>query len=212
MSTARPFSETETNTEVDWDADSARLSKNLAVVLSRAGRHAARRDPVTLELLKEWHARTMQGLRLPDPNCAGHFRGPPHLTGIGVRVGEHVGVSSAHVQRHLRGFITVLGNMLRQLDTVTPDIDELDIDGFQAAVEVAAWAHSQWARIHPFVNGNGRIARVLANAILMRYGVRPALRLRPRPGDGYAGACAAAMSGDHLPMTACLHELLRLGP
>ena len=218
MSTARPLSETEVDTDVDrgadWDADSTRLSKNLAVVMSSAERHAARREAVTLDLLKQWHARTMLGLRLPDAHYVGQFRGPPHLIGIGVRVGEHVGVSSAHVQRHLEGFITVLGNMLQQLDAAAPHIAELDLDGFQAAVEVAAWAHSQWARIHPFVNGNGRIARVLANTILMRYGVRPALRLRPRPGDGYADACAAAMSGDwgdHLPMTAYLHELLRAG-
>lgn len=195
----------------DWDAESARLSKNLMAVMAQAERHAARRDEVTLALLQGWHARTMQGLRLPDPKYAGHFRGPPHLVGIGVRVGEHKGAPSVQVQRHLDGFITALGNMLHQLDAVVPDIEQLDLDGLQAAIEVAAWAHSQMARIHPFVNGNGRIARVLANAILMRYGLRPVLSLRPRPDDGYAAAAGAAMLGDHLATAAYLRRLLARG-
>jgi hypothetical protein len=32
-------------------------------------------------------------------------------------------------------------------------------------------AHTRWVEIHPFVNGNGRTARMWANWILVRYGV-----------------------------------------
>ena len=51
-------------------------------------------------------------------------------------------------------------------------------------------------RIRPFANGNGRTARIWANALLMRYGLPPAIRLRPRPDGGYGDAGAAAMNGD----------------
>lgn len=35
---------------------------------------------------------------------------------------------------------------------------------------VAAAAHTWFVRIHPFIDGNGRVARLLLNLILMRYG------------------------------------------
>jgi fido (protein-threonine AMPylation protein) len=192
----------------DREADSAALLANLAAVMAQAEGHARRREAVTLELLQQWHVRMMQGLRAPDPRYVGQFRGPPNLVGIGVRIGEHLGTHSSNVARDLQSFIIVLGNMLQQLDAVVPDVRAIDLDGQQAAVEVAAWAHCQWARIHPFVNGNGRIARVLANGILMRYGQRPLLRLRPRPRDRYAQAALAAMTGQHLPLAEYLQRSL----
>jgi Fic family protein len=192
----------------DWDADSARLTRNLSALMAQAERHAARREAFTLALLGQWHALMMKGLRVPNPNSVGHFRGPPHLAGIGVRVGDHNGVHSSQVKRELDAHVEVLGNMLHQLDAAAPVGQALAMDTLEAAIEVAAWAHSEWARIHPFVNGNGRIARVLANTILMRYGLPPVLRLRPRPGDRYALAAVAAMQRQHLPMAEYLRTLL----
>ena len=40
-------------------------------------------------------------------------------------------------------------------------------------VELAAFAHHELVRIHPFLDGNGRCARLLANLILMRNGFPP---------------------------------------
>jgi len=40
-------------------------------------------------------------------------------------------------------------------------------------VELAAVAHQMLAKIHPFLDGNGRTARLLSNLILMRYGYPP---------------------------------------
>ncbi len=41
------------------------------------------------------------------------------------------------------------------------------------ATWLAAWAYAQVCIIHPFLNGNGRVARVLASAILLRRGWPP---------------------------------------
>ena len=87
--------------------------------------------------------------------------------------------------------------------------DEVDADGLAAVLDLAAWAHCEWARIHPFANGNGRTARLWANALLLRYGIPPVLRPRPRPGGGYARASARAMKGEWRPMAALLREMLR---
>ena len=40
-------------------------------------------------------------------------------------------------------------------------------------VELAAFGHHEIARIHPFVDGNGRVARLLCNLILMKDGYPP---------------------------------------
>ncbi|GAB4450272.1 MAG: Fic family protein [Anaerolineales bacterium] len=45
-------------------------------------------------------------------------------------------------------------------------------------VEVAALAHHQLTAIHPFVDGNGRTARLVMNLILFRAGYPPAVILR----------------------------------
>ena len=51
---------------------------------------------------------------------------------------------------------------------------------------------------HPsFANGNGRTARLLANTIVLRYGLPPFIRLRPRPNHGYNDAAEISMRGDY---------------
>jgi Fic family protein len=43
------------------------------------------------------------------------------------------------------------------------------------AINVYAWAHLSFVRIHPFFDGNGRIARLIANLPLLRCGQPPLL-------------------------------------
>ena len=45
-------------------------------------------------------------------------------------------------------------------------------------VELAALAHHQLAAIHPFIDGNGRTARLVMNLVLFRAGYPPAVILR----------------------------------
>jgi Fic/DOC family protein len=96
-----------------------------------------------------------------------------------------------------------------RLDAKYPDDDSLDDDGMSAVIELAAWAHAEWIRIHPFANGNGRTARVWANLLLMRYGLPPAVTLRPRPGGGYGAAGAVAMQGDWQPTRRVFRGMVR---
>ena len=37
-------------------------------------------------------------------------------------------------------------------------------------IELAAWSHAEFVRIHPFIDGNGRTSRLLMNLYLLRYG------------------------------------------
>jgi Fic family protein len=44
-------------------------------------------------------------------------------------------------------------------------------------VELAAWVHYKLVHIHPFIDGNGRTARLLMNLILLSHGYPPAVIL-----------------------------------
>lgn len=101
-----------------------------------------------------------------------------------------------------------LSRVVARLDALLRPGAELDADQLSAVLDVCAWTHAEWVRIHPFANGNGRIARLWANRLALRYGLPPFIRLRPRPDCGYASAATAAMKGSWQPTAALLREWL----
>lgn len=62
-------------------------------------------------------------------------------------------------------------------------------------VELAAFAHHEIARIHPFVDGNGRTARLLCNLILMSKGYPPII-IRTKEREKYFDCLEKAHSGN----------------
>lgn len=64
----------------------------------------------------------------------------------------------AELKERMRTFVVTLKQMAKEC--VHP-------------VALAAWAHCELGRIHPFADGNGRLARLLMNAILIRGGYSP---------------------------------------
>ncbi|MGI8685433.1 MAG: Fic family protein [Acidimicrobiales bacterium] len=68
------------------------------------------------------------------------------------------------------------------------------VDALHEIVAVTAIAHGEWVRIHPFVNGNGRVARLIAAHIALRYGLPVFVKLKPRPHDvAYTRAARRSM-------------------
>lgn len=57
-----------------------------------------------------------------------------------------------------------------QLDDRAASLDS-SLGGIEKVVEAAAWAHFQISRIHPFEDGNGRVARLVADTISKRAGL-----------------------------------------
>lgn len=180
----------------DWDQDSPRLRENLARILNEIVQAAEGREKPTLETARRWHALSMDGLDVSDPRFIGAFRGEQGLENIQVRVGANYGVDAANVAEELARFEATLHATVTELDTLLPVGRELHADQLAAVVDLCAWVHAEWVRIHPFANGNGRTARLWANSLALRYGLPPFVRLRPRPNEGYAAAGARAMQGD----------------
>lgn len=194
----------------DWDADSPRLQANLAHTLSSALQHARARKPPTAALAKAWHTGILRGLDVPNPAFVGAFRGEAALEHTGVRVAYCWGAAPGEVADAVSAFLDELEDALARLDgAIRPEgIPETD-DALEAVLTAAALAHAKWVEIHPFANGNGRTARMWANWVLMRYGVPPFVRLRPRPeGLPYADASRRALcDGDYEPTIALFFRL-----
>ena len=192
----------------DWNADSPLLTENLSRVLVGIKLRAERRRIPTLEDARAWQLRFLEGLDVPESRFVGAFRGEPGIENVRVRVGPNLGVEPPNVAEELWRFEERLQAFVAELDAMVPAGQEPDEDQLAAIIDLCAWAHSEWVRIHPFVNGNGRTARLWANSIAMRYGVPPFVRLRPRPEGGYGNACARAMRGDWKPTAAVFRRLL----
>ena len=193
---------------LDWEADSPVLGRNLASLLRRIRDEARRRDKLNLSSARNWHREIMAGLAVPNPAMVGGFRGEAGLHDIEVRIGRHHGIAPANVARALSDYERRLQRAVERLDELIPPDANLSGDQLVAVIELCAWAHAEWVRIHPFANGNGRVARLWVNCIAMRYGLPPFATLRPRPGGRYESAGEAAMRGEWLPTAALFRQLL----
>jgi Fic family protein len=74
------------------------------------------------------------------------------------------------------------------------------------AVALAAWTHAEFVRIHPFVDGNGRTARLMMNFRLMENGFLPVSIPRESRLAYYDALEAYDSDGDLLPFTKMVFE------
>ena len=102
--------------------------------------------------IREIHALVLKGI---DPDYAGRYRD------IQVRIS-----GSTHVPPEPLHVPDLMNNMMNVLDKKDHPVIQ------------AAKAHFELVSIHPFVDGNGRTARLLMNLILMRNGYVPAVILK----------------------------------
>jgi hypothetical protein len=192
----------------NWGEDSPQLRKNLAEVLAEIAGGAERRETPALEWARRWQSLFLRSLEVPDTRYVGAFRGEAGLENVQVSVGTNYGVSSTNVARELQRFEATLKTLVAELDALVPVGHEPDADQLAAMLDLCAWAHAEWVRIHPFANGNGRTARLWANSLAMRYGLPPFVQLRPRPNAGYGDAGAKAMQGEWKPTAIVFRRLL----
>lgn len=75
------------------------------------------------------------------------------------------------------------------------------------AIELAAWTHAEFVRIHPFPYGNGRTSRLIMNYQLMSQGY-PAISIKKEDRLDYFNALEAyALSGDLAPFAEMIAQL-----
>lgn len=80
-----------------------------------------------------------------------------------------------NVAVRLRGSETILPNALKVPELMEEFIAWLQSDNSDNPIKIATDAHFKLVSIHPFVDGNGRTARLLMNLLLMQLGYPPAI-------------------------------------
>jgi Fic family protein len=112
--------------------------------------------PFSIEGIREIHQRFCALLPedllwVEDPTTKKRQRVVPgELRAGDVRVGNHIAISPGAVPRFLNRFADVYGNL-----------------GKTDAVLAVAPAHHRLLWIHPFLDGNGRVARLMSHAMLL---------------------------------------------
>jgi len=198
--------------KLNWDegpqpSDRARKQREAALALLIK----ERRKLPSAELIKELHRVMFDGIA-PDDEI-GEFRDqdqvPESLRGVNVRVGKILGASYETVFDEVDDFITEFRTGVKRFDVMWSQLGKTKTYyAIDQMIKLAAWAHGEWIRIHPFINGNGRTARLWINYVIVRYGF-PALPIRPRPNSPYSQAAAQSMEhGDHNEMESVLYQLL----
>jgi hypothetical protein len=203
---------------VAWNDDPAGSETQIAANLGAVGKqiyaNASRRAPPSLATAQDWHRTVYAGVPLPVPYYAGEIRDSdrrfPELIDYEVQIGRLRGVPAAQVPDELevlqiRARSAVVGPD-GAIPVGRPPATPLEL---RSVLLLAANLHGEWVRIHPFANGNGRIARLWIMWVAARYRLPPFIRLKPRPaGLPYAAAALASMSGQHTLMATVLGQML----
>jgi Fic/DOC family len=156
-----------------------------------------------------------EGVELPVAYYGGGIRdrdpAEPELVDHEVMWGGMPATAASVVWSELRKFEHAAQSAVDALDAVVePGVRPGDPSTLESVLALAAALNNEWVRIHPHVNGNGRIARCWANWVLIRYGLPPVVWLRPPPDAGrYERAAALARQRLHGPMRRCFLHLLR---
>jgi hypothetical protein len=182
------------------------IATNVERLMKRLVKDAPKRLDPSLGLAHGWHRDLYVKVpSVPSTIYLGEIRGTKHPDlidydvglidqALGLLIAE--GVPANLVADQLQHFEKALIGIVRSLDAaIAPGTGPSDNDELNSVVLLAASVHGEWVRIHPYANGNGRVARIWANWVLLRYDVPPVVRIKPRPGDLLYGPAALANMG-----------------
>ena len=117
-----------------------------------------RRTQITPEFLKEIHR---VGFAWILPDVGGRFRK------VEVEVSRHHPAVFYRVPQLMKDFCDDLCVRLQHLPAISHDLFLVSLIG------LLAWAHHRFLWIHPFLDYNGRLARLLNNIILLKLNLPP---------------------------------------
>ena len=123
-------------------------AKNLARVVSYIDKRAKEQE-LTIEVILSLHKMLISNIR---NDIAGRFRQGDER----VRVGSHIAPHSREILKRMEDKLT-----------------EYNTSSYESIVKRIAKLHLVFEHTHPFIDGNGRIGRVLNNYLLIREGFVP---------------------------------------
>jgi Fic family protein len=124
-------------------------AKNHQTALNYLFDYIAKKQKINEDLLLKLHSILMNGVR-PD---AGHYRRHAvRITGVNLPTANHIRIPD------------LVGKVMAEAQKASKDI-----------ISLSANIHSRFEQIHPFSDGNGRVGRLLMNAMFLKENVAPAI-------------------------------------
>ena len=143
-------------------------------------------NPITQNDIRQIHRLILEGI---DNENAGAYRT------IEVVISGSDYNPPSHFKVH-----SEMNDLMDWLEPLSTRLDDY-------AIQVAAAAHAHFAQIHPFIDGNGRTARILMNLVLMRAGFPIAIVTR-EDRSRYIDALEHSQISDLTPFIALLIECI----
>ena len=147
----------------------------------------AQKEPLSQRDIKAIHQLVMKNI---DDRNAGVYR----TNNVIIAGAEHTPPDFLHV---LQEMDNLMGWYLNEAQSLHP-------------VERAAQLHSDFVKIHPFIDGNGRTARLLMNLELMRAGFPAAVLPVEKRLEYYEALDAAHTQNVHQPFLSLIIEIVEL--
>lgn len=117
---------------------------------------AHRREPLSISLVQQMHHDIF---RESTPDFAGVFRsGDVRIKGMKHRPCHHSQITQIFHQR------------LQSINEQLFDIENIDAESFFRILALSAEAHYLVACVHPFEDGNGRVARAVGDYVMLAHG------------------------------------------
>lgn len=145
-------------------------------------------EPLTEWTIKSLHQLILKGI---DDDNAGHYR----TVNVRISGAEHLPPDQVRVPELMESFITWYQTEAMALHPV----------------ERAARVHSDFVKIHPFVDGNGRTGRLLMNLELMKAGYPPAVLTVDQRLAYYTFLEEAHVNGNHEPFVWQVSRIVKEG-
>jgi Fic family protein len=145
------------------------------------------------EALSEGQIKSIHQLILKniDDEHAGVYRN----TNVIISGADHIPPDALHVESEMQAFVTWYKQKAGSLHPV----------------ERAARVHTDFVKIHPFVDGNGRTSRLLMNLELMKAGFPPVVLPLEKRLDYYEALDTAHTKNDYEPFLGLIAEVVEAG-
>ena len=153
----------------------------------------SKRTPLSLSLIKQLHqAITQHQGDIEVVDSQGNVRKTPLLRGDWKKYPNNVRRGDLQFE-----YCPPIGVQL-EMEKLLDYHNKHEEEGVSGEI-AAAWLHHRFTQIHPFQDGNGRIARILASVVLLKNRLYPLVVLREQK-EKYIEALEQADVGDLAPL------------
>lgn len=113
---------------------------------------------ITEDMILNLHAMLFDDMEIKEGLIPGQYR----VDEVAVRYGENKKVTCIRAS-------AVPGHMAALISHLQADMSKATNEGVVDPYTLAARYHHQFVMIHPFLDGNGRISRIILNTLLLKY-------------------------------------------